>query len=177
VSWDALGTVPEHIIAHAAMGLGATSEAFPVGSVFLAVVDTDPATLLGYGTWAQIARGQMLIGQKTTDADFDTAEETGGSKTGTPAGTVSQPTFTGNILANHVHGVSGTTDANTDFINKGGTTSPVAGSDHSHSMNFNTSVEGSEMIPSGTVSQPTFTGSSMSLMNPYFVVYAWKRTA
>jgi len=31
--------------------------AWPIGSVFLAVVATDPATLLGFGTWARIAEG------------------------------------------------------------------------------------------------------------------------
>lgn len=34
---------------------GGSGQAFPVDSVFLAVVPTDPATLLGYGTWASIS--------------------------------------------------------------------------------------------------------------------------
>src|SRR5688572_6930180 len=43
-------------------GSGDASAAWPVGSVFLSVVATDPATLLGFGTWAAIAAGRMLVG-------------------------------------------------------------------------------------------------------------------
>ncbi len=57
------------------------SEAFPVGSVFLAVVATDPATMLGYGTWSAFGAGRMLVGLDSGQTEFDTAEETGGAKT------------------------------------------------------------------------------------------------
>src|SRR5688572_19805845 len=38
-------------------GSGDASAAWPVGSVFLSVVATNPGTLLGFGTWAAIAAG------------------------------------------------------------------------------------------------------------------------
>jgi hypothetical protein len=60
---------------------GPGGEAFPVGSVFIAVVSTDPGTLLGYGTWSAFGAGKVLIGLDSGDTDFDTAEETGGAKT------------------------------------------------------------------------------------------------
>ena len=56
-------------------------QAFPVGAVFIAVVSTDPATLLGYGTWSAFGAGRVLVGRDAGDTDFDTAEETGGAKT------------------------------------------------------------------------------------------------
>lgn len=60
---------------------GVAGQAFPVGSIFIAAVSTSPASLLGYGTWAAFAAGRVLIGRDAGDADFDTAEETGGAKT------------------------------------------------------------------------------------------------
>ena len=74
-------------------------DAWPVGSVFLSLVDTSPATLLSGGTWVRIAEGKFLVGLDALDTAFDTAAETGGAKTHTHAGhanhVVTQP-------ANHV---------------------------------------------------------------------------
>ena len=58
-------------------------EAFPVGSVFISVVATNPATLLGYGTWAAFGAGRVMVGLDAADTDFDALEETGGAKTTT----------------------------------------------------------------------------------------------
>lgn len=60
---------------------GGGGEAFPIGSIFISVVSTNPNTLLGYGTWVAFAAGKVLIGLDSGDADFDTVKETGGQKT------------------------------------------------------------------------------------------------
>lgn len=83
---------------------GDPGEAWPVGALFIAVVATNPATLLGYGTWSAFGAGRVLIGLDSGDTDFDTIEETGGAKTVAAAGTVSQPTFSGSALGSHSHG-------------------------------------------------------------------------
>ena len=57
------------------------SAAWPVGSVFISVVATDPSTLLGFGTWTAFGAGRVLVGLNAADTDFDTVEDTGGSKT------------------------------------------------------------------------------------------------
>jgi hypothetical protein len=153
---------------------GATGDpgfTFPVGSVFIAVVNTNPNTLLGYGTWSQIAQGQMLIGQKSTDADFDVAEETGGSKTANL-----QHTHDYTQVPNHVHVqslpslqtgsyASGTRD--TSSCGTGGT--PGSQADVLSTAN-----------PTGGVATGTTQNggsATQSVLNPYFVVYCWKRTA
>ncbi len=56
-------------------------QAWPIGSVFISVVPTNPGILLGIGTWVAFATGRVLVGIDPNDTDFDTAEETSGAKT------------------------------------------------------------------------------------------------
>lgn len=60
---------------------GTVAAAWPVGSVFISVLATNPATLLGLGTWVAIAAGRMLIGVDSGNGALDAAEETGGAAT------------------------------------------------------------------------------------------------
>ena len=131
---------------------GGGGEAFPVGSVFLAVVATNPNTLLGYGTWTQIAQGQFLVGQKATDPDFDTAEETGGTKTHTL--TIAEMPAHTHILRRH---------ATATGALRGITTAP----DTSSSDPQNAGPE------SGSIGG----GAAHNNLPPYFTIYAWKRTS
>ena len=94
------------------------SEAFPVGSVFIAVVSTDPATLLGYGTWAAFGAGRVLVGFNAADSDFDAAKKTGGAKT---------HTLTANEMPSHTH----VQDAHTHVQNSHNHTQDA----HTHTQN------------------------------------------
>lgn len=69
--------------------------AWPVGSIFMSAVSTNPATLLGFGTWTAFGTGRMPVGFDAGDPNFDTDGETGGANTATPTGSVSAPAFTG----------------------------------------------------------------------------------
>lgn len=154
-----------------------THEAFPVGAVFLSVVSTSPATLLGYGTWSQIAGGRMLVGQTSGDVDFDTAEETGGAKTHTHDYTqVLQHTHTVSVTdPGHQHGEG--------YRNTGTAgTSGVQGASTANNANIangvqsnTTGITASTANPAGSVA--TGTTASGSTLPPYLVVYIWKRTA
>lgn len=181
---------------------GDVSACWPVGSVFISVVDTNPATLLGFGTWAAIAAGRVLIGKDTGDANFDTLEETGGAKTVAAAGSVSQPTVTMDAITsviNHTHSVSITDPGHTHTLPVGATDDTSApfdradagtnasGANASTATGSNTTgITAStanpaggvaSITPTGTVSQPTFTGSATSVVQPYFVVRMWKRVS
>ena len=159
------------------------SNAFPVGSVFIAVVSTNPATLLGYGTWSALAAGRVLVGLDSGDTDFDVVEETGGTKTVASAGTnanESAHTHTYTQVPNHVHGLSTVLRSATT----GGATTQVARTSDTTSTG-DTALKTDN--PDGGVAQGTtaagsahthtFTGSATSVVQPYLVVYMWKRTA
>lgn len=158
---------------------GGGGEAFPVGAVFIAVVATNPATLLGYGTWGAIASGRVLVGLNAGDTDFDTVEETGGAKTHTlttaeiPAHTHIQDAHNHTQNA-HNHVLTELRDATT-----GGATTNIALTADTTST-LGTKVTGSTTgtnVAATATNQNTGGGGAHNNVQPYFVVYMWKRTA
>lgn len=145
------------------------SEAFPVGSVFIAVVSTNPGTLLGYGTWSAFATGRMLIGLDSGDADFDTVEETGGAKTHTLAV---------NNLPAHNHSVTdpGHTHLTQRYPTATGTSSGFT-IDTSMSGTLADNTLPTKSATTGITIGNTGSGNAVNHMPPYIAVYMWKRTA
>ena len=128
---------------------------YPVGSIYInAGVSTSPATLMGFGTWSRYGEGRVLVSQSVSDTEFDTLGETGGSKTHTLS--VSE-------LPSHTH--THTVKTGRSFSSSIGNAPVVQGSD-------NTILSTSDETTSSTGS-----GSAHNNLQPYIVVYMWRRTA
>jgi hypothetical protein len=147
-------------------------EAFKVGGVYINVTGVNPATELGYGTWSQISQGQFLVGQKATDTDFDTAEETGGEKTHTLS-EAEMPEHThvqnehNHIQDQHRHSINGATSGGSSGTRLDATTG----------IKKNTNYTTPTNQPATAVNQNAGSGDPHNNLPPYFVVYIWKRTA
>jgi len=105
------------------------ADVYPVGSVYLSVVSTSPATLFGFGTWARLGQGRALVGVDEGDPDFDTVEEVGGAKTvtlvtaETPSHTHVQDAHT-HVQDAHSHGVTDAGHTHTHNAHSHGVTDP-----------------------------------------------------
>ena len=146
------------------------SEAFPVGSVFIAVVATNPATLLGYGTWSAFGAGRVMVGLDAGDTDFDTAEETGGVKTVVLTGAQSGIAQHTHVQNAHDHAITQLRDATTG----GATTNIALTADTSSTLG--TKVTGSATAVNQNAG-PANAAEAHTNLQPYIVAYFWKRTA
>ena len=134
-----------------ASGLLTLADVYPVGSIYInAAVATNPATLLGFGTWAAFGAGRVMVGIDATQTEFDTAEETGGEKS---------VTLTTSQLPAHTHnnpaGISPAPNANDVDITGGN----------------------GRTIADNVATASTGGGQAHNNLQPYIVVYMWKRTA
>ena len=133
----------------------ALNSTYPIGSIYASVANTSPASAFG-GTWAPYGAGKVLAGHDyndPADAEFVAAstdgssEKTGGSKT---------HTLTINEMPAHTHSFTAMQDTNNSVNRTGG---------------------GDLGAPSSTTTSSTGGGAAHNIMQPYVVVYMWKRTA
>ena len=149
---------------------------YPLGSIYSNATDnTNPSSLLGFGTWTRIGNGRVLVGVNEGDPDFGAPGSIGG---------VSSVTLTEAQMPAHNH--NGSTDAagqhqhvyyrtanqiikriqgnadNMHGFNDGGYNDLTSGAgNHAHS--FTTSTRGSSQAHTN--------------LQPYTTVYMWRRTA
>jgi len=143
----------------------ALSALYPVGTIYTnASVSTNPATLFGFGTWTAFGAGRVMVGLNGSDSSFDTLEETGGSKDA--------------IVVSHTHTDSGHTHSiGISATASGGYGLSVAGG-YQNRVVVAPEVTSKINTDSASASIST-TGASGTNANlqPYIVVYMWKRTA
>lgn len=128
---------------------------YPVGSIYInANVSTNPATLLGFGTWSAYGEGRVIVGKAGTGT-FSTIGATGGSET---------VTLDLTMIPAHNHNVSVVDGSVSDYL--GGSTAAF-GMDGPYNAG-NTQVELTETVGGG---------QAHSNLQPYIVAYLWQRTA
>jgi hypothetical protein len=128
--------------------------AYPVGSIYTSVVATNPATLLGVGTWTAFGEGKVMVGIDSSDTDFDTVLETGGSKTDSHTLTVAE-------IPSHDH----------DLYTRGsGADSITSVSAATQAGPINTDTNSVRPVGGGGA-------HTHDIVQPYIVVYMWRRTA
>jgi hypothetical protein len=139
---------------------------YPVGSIYTnASSSTNPATLLGFGTWTAFGAGRVMVGFDSGNALFDTAEETGGSADA--------------ITVSHTHTATSTvTDPGHNHTYSVVQTSGGAGGGTSSYTTTATINTGSRTTGITVATTNDSTGSSGTNANyqPYITVYMWKRT-
>jgi hypothetical protein len=122
---------------------------YPVGSLYTTTDSTNPSasSRLGFGVWVAYGEGKVLVGIDSTDTDFAAVNDTGGRKDA--------------VTPEHTH-----------TINYSNTTDKVYGS-YDGNRTF------SDVGGSATSETTSSTGDSLTgneNLQPYTVVYMWKRT-
>jgi hypothetical protein len=136
---------------------------YPVGSIYTnASVSTNPATLLGFGTWTAFGAGRVPVGFDSGNALFDTAEETGGSA---DAITVTHTHTATSTDAGHLHTQT--------IYNTAGIGNAGGGGARVSSATANTGTGVADITT--TVASAGSSGTNANYQ-PYITVYMWKRT-
>ena len=162
-------------IATTAFVQAALAAAYPVGSIYInAASATNPATLLGFGTWTAFGAGRVMVGLDAGNAAFDTAEETGGSADAivvshTHTGSTNTASLTGTLNNfeepfGSATGIVSLSNSGQAFYGGSGTTAnrtATINASHSHTL---------------TIDSTGSSGTNGNLQ-PYIVVRMWKRTA
>ena len=144
---------------------------YPVGSIYMSVNSTSPASLFG-GTWTAWGSGRAPVGINTSDSNFNAVEKTGGAST---------HTLTTAQMPSHKHSY---------VVQNGGYSASGLNIPTEQGACKKNVAAGSDLY----ALQPTFGGSEMDAygyfnisasggdgahnnLQPYIVCYMWKRIA
>ena len=136
---------------------------YPVGHVMITVNPYyDPNKIFKTHSWIRFAQGKTLVGVDPSDADFKTAEKTGGEKKHTLTES-EMPAHIGHLQYNE--GMSGLGNS-TRYLSE-----TVLGTYGSSGRGWN-SVNGGEIQPAGMTRGNNVAHNNMP---PYITVYFWRR--
>lgn len=150
--------------------------AYPVGSIYISTVATNPNTLFGFGTWVAYGQGRMLISQDGTY----TAGSTGGSATTTlieanlPSHSHSATSTSSVSDPGHRHQMGGRDSTADD----GGNPNSEFVRDYPSVANpYSSTVTTGITVSTSTSIGNTGSGTAATTISPYISVYMWNRTA
>ena len=124
---------------------------YPVGSIKLTTVNTNPGTYIG-GTWTAWGSGKVPVGVNSSDNDFSTVEKTGGSKDNT-----------------HNHWQTMSNDGGAVYVTKAGTSPRTRTKDVARAAWTQTTT-------TTTTREDSTYNETISILQPYITCYMWKRT-
>lgn len=164
VMWTPVGATTPSLLTSA----GAVQKVgeLPVGFVFISVVSTNPATLLGYGTWSAFGQGRVLVGINPGEVEFNSLRQTGGAKS---------VTLTTTEMPVHSHGVTdpGHSHGLTAMQSNGGNSGVPSGGNGVAGTNSALTTANA----TGVTVQNAGSGAAHYNIQPYIVVYMWERIA
>lgn len=162
-------------IATTAFVTAALSAVYPVGSIYInSGVDTNPATLLGFGTWAAFGAGKVLVGLDSSDTLFDTLEETGGSKDAITVAHTHTVSGTSNAVGDHQHSIA--TPGGQGSVNAGNNLVGQYTEGSQSTVKLTRAAGGHDHTITGTAASTGSSGTNANVQ-PFIVVKMWKRTA
>ena len=130
---------------------------YPVGSIYFNMaVSTNPATLLGFGTWAAYAEGRVLVGFQSSGT-FDALDESLCAETSTTG----SHTLTTSEIPAHTH----------TYNQPSGSDATQGGGDADNARSSASTTTGSTGGGGG------HTHGSTPTLQPSKTLYIWKRTA
>lgn len=146
---------------------------YPIGSIKMTTVNTNPSTYLG-GTWVAWGSGKVPVGVNTSETEFDTVEKTGGAKTHTLS-EAQMPSHTHSIT------IAGTKlDTTTKGTMRAYAYTKGTGGEF-WDISFGKAPNGSTKYSPGSthdlVIVSSGSGDAHNNLQPYVTCYMWKRTA
>lgn len=138
---------------------------YPVGSIYTETTGVNPATTFGFGTWVAFGGGRVLVGNGTSDQAF-AAGATGGEST---------HQLTTSELAAHTHTI--TDPGHTHLAMAASTFAGTGAQPITYFSGSSPNYSGNASSTTGITNNNAGSDTAHNNLQPYIVVYFWKRTA